>query len=115
RQGARRKGKGRVQVWRARLKKTKIGCDPSLGAFPRCFQFQMSKAGFVFGAVRSWQRFPTKNRCPVLFFQAEDGIRYFHVTGVQTCALPISTVCTRWLATVESMVGTPVMSMTTTL
>src|SRR5690606_40630355 len=23
------------------------------------------------------------------FFQAEDGIRYFHVTGVQTCALPI--------------------------
>src|SRR5690606_37617817 len=25
-------------------------------------------------------------------FQAEDGIRYFHVTGVQTCALPISEV-----------------------
>src|SRR5690606_39738963 len=24
------------------------------------------------------------------FFQAEDGIRAFHVTGVQTCALPIS-------------------------
>src|SRR5207253_7585670 len=24
------------------------------------------------------------------FFQAEDGIRYGHVTGVQTCALPIS-------------------------
>src|SRR5690606_40821200 len=24
------------------------------------------------------------------FFQAEDGIRGFHVTGVQTCALPIS-------------------------
>src|SRR5207253_4123712 len=23
------------------------------------------------------------------FFQAEDGIRYGHVTGVQTCALPI--------------------------
>src|SRR5690606_40035754 len=23
------------------------------------------------------------------FFQAEDGIRLFHVTGVQTCALPI--------------------------
>src|SRR6202049_5232729 len=23
------------------------------------------------------------------FFQAEDGIRYAHVTGVQTCALPI--------------------------
>src|SRR5690606_40077215 len=26
----------------------------------------------------------------VFFFQAEDGIRGFHVTGVQTCALPIS-------------------------
>src|SRR5690606_39533172 len=26
------------------------------------------------------------------FFQAEDGIRDFHVTGVQTCALPISTI-----------------------
>src|SRR5690606_40273947 len=24
------------------------------------------------------------------FFQAEDGIRDFHVTGVKTCALPIS-------------------------
>src|SRR5690606_41195110 len=31
--------------------------------------------------------------CPCriwFFFQAEDGIRDFHVTGVQTCALPIS-------------------------
>src|SRR5690606_39609848 len=31
--------------------------------------------------------------CSILFFfffQAEDGIRDFHVTGVQTCALPIS-------------------------
>src|SRR5690606_40647510 len=26
----------------------------------------------------------------ISFFQAEDGIRDFHVTGVQTCALPIS-------------------------
>src|SRR5690606_19789089 len=25
----------------------------------------------------------------LILFQAEDGIRYFHVTGVQTCALPI--------------------------
>src|SRR5690606_41058234 len=29
------------------------------------------------------------------FFQAEDGIRYFHVTGVQTCALPISNMSNR--------------------
>src|SRR5690606_22401666 len=28
----------------------------------------------------------------LLFFQAEDGIRDFHVTGVQTCALPIYTL-----------------------
>src|SRR5690625_7153833 len=27
---------------------------------------------------------------PYFFFQAEDGIRDGHVTGVQTCALPIS-------------------------
>src|SRR3712207_7512418 len=26
----------------------------------------------------------------MFFFQAEDGIRYIGVTGVQTCALPIS-------------------------
>src|SRR5256885_11265457 len=26
----------------------------------------------------------------IFFFQAEDGIRYYKVTGVQTCALPIS-------------------------
>src|SRR5699024_11315204 len=29
-------------------------------------------------------------RCFVFFFQAEDGIRDRNVTGVQTCALPIS-------------------------
>src|SRR5690606_39424478 len=29
-------------------------------------------------------------RVSYFFFQAEDGIRDFHVTGVQTCALPIS-------------------------
>src|SRR5256885_12842501 len=29
-------------------------------------------------------------RCLVFFFQAEDGIRDYKVTGVQTCALPIS-------------------------
>src|SRR5690242_20764981 len=28
-------------------------------------------------------------RCLFFFFQAEDGIRDWHVTGVQTCALPI--------------------------
>src|SRR5690606_39834266 len=31
---------------------------------------------------------PSRSR-RLSFFQAEDGIRAFHVTGVQTCALPI--------------------------
>src|SRR5690606_40819182 len=31
------------------------------------------------------------------FFQAEDGIRDFHVTGVQTCALPICDLVWRFL------------------
>src|SRR5690606_39768484 len=33
----------------------------------------------------------TTSRRSACFFQAEDGIRDFHVTGVQTCALPILT------------------------
>src|SRR5437868_8084102 len=32
------------------------------------------------------------NRMIIFFFQAEDGIRDRNVTGVQTCALPISTM-----------------------
>src|SRR6266700_2221757 len=32
------------------------------------------------------------------FFQAEDGIRDFHVTGVQTCALPIFWTRAGWSA-----------------
>src|SRR5439155_18401902 len=33
--------------------------------------------------------------CLFFFFQAEDGIRDGHVTGVQTCGLPISRVSRR--------------------
>src|SRR5436309_6395578 len=33
---------------------------------------------------------PRNRPLAIFFFQAEDGIRDFHVTGVQTCALPIS-------------------------
>src|SRR5256885_2594465 len=32
----------------------------------------------------------SRARCFFFFFQAEDGIRDYKVTGVQTCALPIS-------------------------
>src|SRR5690606_41014960 len=38
------------------------------------------------------------------FFQAEDGIRDFHVTGVQTCALPISAALTAELRKVHQFV-----------
>src|SRR5258707_3359964 len=35
--------------------------------------------------------------CHIFFFQAEDGMRDIGVTGVQTCALPISGVSAAWL------------------
>src|SRR2546430_9249698 len=35
------------------------------------------------------------------FFQAEDGIRDLTVTGVQTCALPISSLAHRFVAMIE--------------
>src|SRR5690606_39986393 len=44
------------------------------------------------------------------FFQAEDGIRDFHVTGVQTCALPIfkSVVTPATTTTTTTTAATPV-------
>src|SRR5690606_21260193 len=44
------------------------------------------------------------------FFQAEDGIRDFHVTGVQTCALPISVAggAVKRPANMVVPVGTPI-------
>src|SRR2546430_2808709 len=47
------------------------------------------------GCVGFSRPVPAERRSEVLsvsffFFQAEDGIRYLTVTGVQTCALPIS-------------------------
>src|SRR5690606_39865025 len=43
---------------------------------------------FVEG-VRCFLARSTGSSVLLFFFQAEDGIRDFHVTGVQTCALPI--------------------------
>src|SRR5439155_11542948 len=45
----------------------------------------------------------------VFFFQAEDGIRDGHVTGVQTCALPISRYAGAGVAgrLVEALRGQP--------
>src|SRR5690606_40950458 len=39
------------------------------------------------------------------FFQAEDGIRDFHVTGVQTCALPISKNAAQLKLSLSQMAG----------
>src|SRR5690625_6600290 len=44
----------------------------------------------------------------IFFFQAEDGIRDGHVTGVQTCALPISLVVVTQCVGVEgAVIGAP--------
>src|SRR5688500_19259808 len=42
------------------------------------------------------------------FFQAEDGIRAYKVTGVQTCALPISALLARHGAGDDIPIGTVV-------
>src|SRR5690606_7802725 len=39
------------------------------------------------------------------FFQAEDGIRAFHVTGVQTCALPIWPAADRLAGVARTRIG----------
>src|SRR5271166_7121037 len=44
---------------------------------------------FCSEARRSMSSNPVSEEIGLFFFQAEDGIRYGHVTGVQTCALPI--------------------------
>src|SRR5256885_202778 len=51
-----------------------------------------------------YPRFPAS-----FFFQAEDGIRDYKVTGVQTCALPIlrSPTCASWSVTTTSLNCSP--------
>src|SRR5438034_1442042 len=41
------------------------------------------------------------------FFQAEDGIRDHCVTGVQTCALPISSIINSWARSTWSGMDSP--------
>src|SRR5256885_5565244 len=43
-----------------------------------------------------------RNSLCIFFFQAEDGIRDYKVTGVQTCALPISLYAAEGTANVIS-------------
>src|SRR5256885_1864753 len=57
---------------------------------------QVAQEALGRGASFPFPQYPlvkeTNERVEVrFFFQAEDGIRYYKVTGVQTCALPIST------------------------
>src|SRR5436305_6665485 len=51
--------------------------------------------------ARSLQPTTTTRSC-VFFFQAEDGIRDADVTGVQTCALPISSQVTSYATSVSN-------------
>src|SRR5436309_11678506 len=46
-----------------------------------------SRAVVIINEAMARRQWPGED--PFFFFQAEDGIRDFHVTGVQTCALPI--------------------------
>src|SRR6266852_7370842 len=46
--------------------------------------------------------------CFFFFFQAEDGIRDATVTGVQTCALPISSIASSGTAAVNPITGLPI-------
>src|ERR1022692_4883094 len=46
------------------------------------------------------------------FFQAEDGIRDYKVTGVQTCALPISMDMSRLVNTLSNFMDRPVIDNT---
>src|SRR6266702_1599151 len=57
--------------------------------------------------VFAHSRFLTDEVLNVFFFQAEDGIRGGHVTGVQTCALPIfsfvGTIAESYACSVETV------------
>src|SRR3989339_1636250 len=52
--------------------------------------FQEDKDGATFGDVKFGSIYGSEyGNTIIFFFQAEDGIRDWSVTGVQTCALPI--------------------------
>src|SRR2546430_2934431 len=51
---------------------------------------ELGRAGHLEGQLSSSQYITSISFVVFFFFQAEDGIRDLTVTGVQTCALPIS-------------------------
>src|SRR5256885_12405414 len=58
----------------------------------------------MYGVVSSGLRMPSQR----FFFQAEDGIRDYKVTGVQTCALPI---CGDLLTDIPGLIEVPVIEL----
>src|SRR6266511_5561742 len=61
------------------------------GARGMCWEWYTASAPAEVGRARTAIaiKAPAASGDRCFFFQAEDGIRDFHVTGVQTCALPI--------------------------
>src|SRR5256884_103931 len=78
--------------------------ESGFGARERGFELRVT----LYRGVRLWGDGAACRAARVddlcFFFQAEDGIRDVAVTGVQTCALPISTVNPQRLSTVDSSV-----------
>src|SRR5256885_441318 len=81
--------------------------QPSLGQFyVRCQQTYKHSVPRIFvprhGTILTLAlvRFP-----PIFFFQAEDGIRDYKVTGVQTCALPISGIRPDFICLSKGLTG----------
>src|SRR6266508_6123678 len=58
--------------------------------------------------MSEWSYWSNRWRDGLFFLQAEDGIRYGHGTGVQTCALPISREAGPLPATAEGRTEAPV-------
>src|SRR6266511_3062160 len=65
-------------------------CDGANSGYWQVLWFVGKMMLFIFFYI--WLRGTLPRLRYDFFFQAEDGIRDFHVTGVQTCALPISGV-----------------------
>src|SRR5256885_13033959 len=67
-----------------------------------CYGFQLYAGACV--SVKAWGPRRAVSRSALFFFQAEDGIRDYKVTGVQTCALPICSSAVRTQFLIESIV-----------
>src|SRR3989442_11795275 len=79
-------------AWTTGLAATEIHCSANMMR-PRPIRIRPKRPVMVFCSDRN-STTPTKiMNGASFFFQAEDGIRDADVTGVQTCALPISHSC----------------------